>query len=128
MKKWLSFVGIVFLLVVSVRPIGNALVTFSINNQGKSWAPTLAFQSCHTMYWLGNNADTSAALEKCIGTFPESEYVPSAYFWNAHCQEKERNFATARDWYQALVDRYPDHPLATTAKNRISEMVALGHL
>ncbi|MFA4943962.1 MAG: tetratricopeptide repeat protein [Lentisphaeria bacterium] len=126
MKKLLAIAAVLFLLVVSVRPVSNFLISTSLKNPAKPWAPATAFNCCRALYWVGHHADACAGIEQAIVAFPDHPDVPQAYYWAGVCQENQRNFENARAWYEATIAQYPQHTAATAAQRRLGDMGALG--
>ncbi|MDP3979890.1 MAG: outer membrane protein assembly factor BamD [Chlamydiota bacterium] len=57
-----------------------------------------------------------------IEQFPDSVYISHVYFHLAKTLEQELSMKEARSYYQLIIDRYPDTPLAAGAKKRMEKL------
>jgi len=81
--------------------------------------PELLFKSGEVLKGLGENLKAAKSFYKVHHNFPNSKLAPLALFYQAHCFEVLEQRLTAKNTYQELIDRYPNHPYVAQAKGMI---------
>ncbi len=75
----------------------------------------------------GNTEASHRAIEafkKLIYTYPNSEYVPFAYYWSGRCYDYIGDNSQAIIQYQLLENRYADSEMAAFAKLELARLYA----
>ena len=80
--------------------------------------------------WIIKTDDTDAphraieAFKKLIYTYPDSAYVPFAYYWLGRCYDYISDDYQAIVHYQLLENRYPDAEMSAFAKLELARVYA----
>ncbi len=80
-----------------------------------------AFEAAYALYRAENYQDATAAFRSFLKNYPQSAHEANVYYWlgNAYFLLKDcRNSASS---YQALIDKYPDHPRVQEAMLNIAD-------
>lgn len=82
-----------------------------------------------TNFWIGETylkgADYRQAehfFQKVITQYPDSDYLPQAYYSMGWLFFERQDFEKARDFFQKLTKNYPKHALSADAAFKIGEM------
>lgn len=62
------------------------------------------------------------ALEGYLEQFPMGEYAPNTHYWIGALYVLENNLEKAREWFSLLVNRYPEHNKAESAKFSLAKV------
>jgi len=82
-----------------------------------SLSPIYVFRAAEINRVLGKGAEALTNYHLLIKTYPESVYVPEAYFFMAVVYENVLyDFTKASVSYCEFLDKYPEHPFAKDAK------------
>ncbi len=65
-----------------------------------------------------------AAFRRLIYTYPNSEYLPQAHYWIAHCYKLTGDSARAVHHYQILTEKFADTDLAAKAQLELGRTYA----
>lgn len=81
-----------------------------------------------TLFWLGETyfkgSDYNQAksyYQQLLDAYPQSPYVPQAYYSLAWTCLEQTDYAGAEDNFQKLIQKFPDHQLAEEAFFRLGE-------
>ncbi len=82
-----------------------------------SLSPNYVFRTAEVNRVLGKGAEALSNYHLLIKKYPESPYVPDAYFFIAVVYENVLyDFAKASVAYRTFMDKFPEHPLVKDAK------------
>ena len=81
--------------------------------------PELLFKSGEVLKGLGAHLKSAKAFYKVHTQFPNTKIAPIALFHQAHCFEALDQHLTAKNTYEDFIERYPNHPYVSQAKEMI---------
>ena len=81
--------------------------------------PELLFKSGEVLKGLGAHLKSAKAFHKVHTQFPYAKVAPIALFHQAHCFEALDQYLTAKNTYEDFIERYPNHPYVSQAKEMI---------
>ena len=70
-----------------------------------------------------NSGEVYGKLSDLEKNYPNSKLLDDAYFLMGELYYKERNYAKAKEFFQKIVDKFPDSPKAKPAQNYINELI-----
>ncbi len=77
------------------------------SGQGSDYA---AYQAAFAKLRSGNNADAITAFTGFIKQYPDSRFVPNAWYWMAETHYVNGEYQDAIGDFQQVLDKYPDSP------------------
>ena len=69
-----------------------------------------------------NHKEATKHFLKAAFAYGHKEWSAMAWFEAARCFEVLKDVAQAKNCYQQMIDKFPDHPKATDAKQRLGEL------
>ncbi len=79
----------------------------------------ILFNSGQVYKGLGKNLNALECFYLVHSKFPESSWAALAFFQQADCFEAIDQRLTAKNTYEEFIERYPDHPYESQAKEMI---------
>lgn len=99
-----------------------AFVRIVQQNPDHRLAPDAQFQIAET-YALEQQHDRALReLERVVELFPGSDRAPHALYRAGVISQDRGNIEAAREYFQKVVDGYPDSDVARVARNRLTEL------
>ncbi len=78
-------------------------------------AETKAYQSAYVLLTEQKYSAAIPALQDYIKTYPDGQYVASAYYWLGETQTIANDLEEAKKAFQTVIDKYPTSPKAVDA-------------
>ncbi len=91
------------------------------------WADDAQYAIGSCWMWLRQDAELPpiqraiGAFQKLIQDYPNSPHVPEAHYWLGHCHAVLGDHNRAAAYYQKVISRYLDHPIADEALLQLSQ-------
>ncbi len=78
-----------------------------------------AYQAAFGKLRAGDNAGAITAFQKFIQQYPNSRFVPNAWYWMAETHYVNGQYKTAIDDFQRVLTKYPSSPKAPDSQLKI---------
>ena len=109
---------------VFILPITQFVVTQGLTHTDKKWAPDAVYFGARTRMRLMQYRSAAKILTKSVETFPKYQNNDRAYYLVGFCHEKLKNDPLATQWYKEFLRRWPKHPWALQAEQRLKMIEA----
>lgn len=99
-----------------------AAKAFLPENQGKEWAPLVAYEAGQINLYMFHYDEAIRILETAMRLFPNESWIPDAHFHVGLCYQKTNRNDRASAWFNALINRFPDHRWVPNARKALSDI------